>query len=223
MHHKFALLLLYCILCMQVSSFAYNITTAAITSRHGRTLLYPFFSQMQLSLCLVSPVFGRKFGTVAVNLGFQVMFNMPWRLRDFNRPMYWARAISDIVSGRITPVTDSKNSSRFRRYSPEVTAGQVYNAIDTISAAIGLHPECLPKSVCELVKVPFDREQENILHEIVHFILTPSEHRSFHSTEQETKLLYEAAEATGHSQHSCDDVYPTCETSILSLISSEKS
>ncbi|XP_053691344.1 uncharacterized protein LOC128739869 [Sabethes cyaneus] len=86
--------------------------------------------------------------------------------------MFWARTLSDIVTGRITPATEARGSSRYRRYSPELTAGQLYGAIENISATLGFHPECLPKSVCELAKVPLDLEQEYLVHEIVHFILT---------------------------------------------------
>ncbi|XP_058817938.1 uncharacterized protein LOC131681245 [Topomyia yanbarensis] len=218
MHHKLVLLLIYVVICTQISTFADNFTSLD-AGRQGRTFLYPFFSQMQLSMCTASPLFVRKFGQVAVNLGFQVMFNMPWRLQDFYRPMYWARAISDIVTGRITPTMSDERYSRFRREASGFTAGQLYDALEQYTSALDFHRDCLAKSVCELAQVPFSFEREDLIHDVVHLILTPSEHQSFHISEQQKKNWYETAENAGRSEQNCDEVYPMCEKSILSTIS----
>lgn len=36
----------------------------------------------------------------------------------------------------------------------------------------GYHEDCLLKSVCELAKTPLHEDEDNIINEIMHFVLT---------------------------------------------------
>nr|XP_029718353.1 uncharacterized protein LOC115261126 [Aedes albopictus] len=140
--------------------------------RHARALLYPSLTDLQLTLCTVSPVFNRKFGRLATNLGFQLNFRLPWQLVDFYRPTYWARATSDIITGRILPASESEEHGRYYYESNGLTAGKLYKATESFLETMGYHPDCLVKSVCELAHTPFDAGEEHLVQEIIHFLLT---------------------------------------------------
>lgn len=51
-------------------------------------------------MCIVMPVSGITSHRVAINIGFQINYNLPFQLKDFYSPMYWARSLSNI--GNIT-------------------------------------------------------------------------------------------------------------------------
>lgn len=114
---------------------------------------------------------------LGINLGYQVNYNLPFNLMAFYKPTYWARALIGIVQGRFQPTTvvsarDFKRSVTHQ--NSDLTAGQLYRAAEELMDAMEFGSDCLAKSVCELAHSPLHRDanQEDLLSEIVHFLLT---------------------------------------------------
>lgn len=49
-------------------------------------------------MCLVAQVSSIPSHRVAINSGFQINYQLPFRLQDFYSPIYWARALSNVSS-----------------------------------------------------------------------------------------------------------------------------
>lgn len=80
----------------------------------------------------------------------------------------------------------------------------------------GYHKDCLKKSVCEIAKIPLHKNgDDDLVSEILHFVLSPSEHLSFSDAEADNKFFYEAAERYGASGGDCNLLYPDCVNSPL--------
>lgn len=52
----------------------------------------------QLSMCLVAQVSSITSHRVAINSGFQINYALPFQLKDFYSPIYWARSFSNVSS-----------------------------------------------------------------------------------------------------------------------------
>ncbi|XP_053671034.1 uncharacterized protein LOC128721317 [Anopheles nili] len=190
-------------------------------------LFFPPMTTLQVTMCTVTN--GRLFKPpkkdyavrrLGINLGFQVNYNLPFRLMDFYKPAYWARALIGVVQGRFQPTTvmtarDFKRSVTHQ--NSDLSAGQLYRAAEELLQALQFGSDCLAKSVCELAHSPFHREsnREDLLTEITQFLLTPSMHRSFDELEYKDRLKYEMAENLGASGADCELIYATCPTSLL--------
>ncbi|XP_021707799.1 uncharacterized protein LOC5563961 [Aedes aegypti] len=192
----------------------------------GRYLLFPSLSTMQLSICTSSgtPFFVPKkkypFRRLGVNIGFQVNYNLPYRLKDFYSFPTWARSMVDIVKGRYMPTeVVTARATRKRRSSRHLSAGDVYTAIEEVLQLAGYDKDCVIKSVCELSHSPFHNLEEDLYTEVLHFLLTPSEHQAFGDHERKMKLKYEMAEKYGRMGADCSLMYPTCRKSFLTDIS----
>lgn len=119
-------------------------------------------------MCLVAPITTiPDMRRVQINIGFQINYNLPFRLSNFYDPMYWARAMSNASSPAM--FIDVKKTSRAKR---ELTAGQLYSGLKQTFGLTGYHEDCLIKSVCELAKSPLFKDEDNVIHEIMHFLLT---------------------------------------------------
>ncbi|XP_058817255.1 uncharacterized protein LOC131680557 [Topomyia yanbarensis] len=191
----------------------------------GRKLLFPSLSTMQLSLCVSSggPLFTPKkvypYRRLGVNLGFQVNYNLPYRLQDFYKYPNWARAMVDIIKGRVMPTeVVTSRAVRKRRSNRHLSAGDMYRAMDELLQFSGYEEDCLIKSVCDLAHSPFHDIKNDFYAEILHFLLTPSEHQSFEMHENMMKHKYETAERLGREGADCDLLYPKCRVSFLSTI-----
>ncbi|XP_053691343.1 uncharacterized protein LOC128739868 [Sabethes cyaneus] len=191
-----------------------------------RTLLYPPQTTLQLSICLSSggPLFTPKkvypYRRLGVNLGFQVNYGLPYRLKDFYSFPTWARAMAGVIKGRVLPTeVISARAARKRRSKRHLSAGDVYQALDEGLKIAGYDEDCLVKSVCELAHSPFHSIEENLYAEIIYFILSPSEHKSFEHNERTMRVKYETAEQLGKSGTDCHLLYPKCRNSFLNDIS----
>uniref|UniRef100_A0A182MF92 Uncharacterized protein n=1 Tax=Anopheles culicifacies TaxID=139723 RepID=A0A182MF92_9DIPT len=160
----------------------------------------------------------RKLG---INLGFQQNFNLPFRLLEFYKPPTWARAIAGILRGQF-PSTSVVRARSWKRstdhQSLALSAGQMYSFVEDFLHVFGYDRDCLLKSVCELAHSPFDRteqQEQDIMTEVVHLLLSPSEHESFAEDEAEQKRAYEMAERLGASGANCDLIYDRCHRSVL--------
>ncbi|XP_041766240.1 uncharacterized protein LOC121590536 [Anopheles merus] len=200
----------------------------AVASGQAKALIFPPMTTLQVTMCTVTN--GRLFKPpkqeyavrrLGINLGFQVNYNLPFRLLDFYKPAYWARALIGVVQGRFKPTTvvsarDYKRS--VTHPSSDLTAGQLYHAAEELLQAMEFGADCLAKSICELAHSPFHREpngREDVLMEVAHFLLTPSFHRSFGESEYRDRVKYEMAENLGASGANCELIYESCPKSLL--------
>ncbi|XP_055644565.1 uncharacterized protein LOC129780385 [Toxorhynchites rutilus septentrionalis] len=210
--------------------------TIIVTSEHndssvrsvneGRKMLFPSLSTLQFSVCTSSgsPFFIPKkkyaFRRLGVNVGFQANYGLPYRLKDFYTPPTWARAMVDIVKGKFLPTeVISARAVRKRRSGRQLSAGDIYLAFDEALQSYGYDEGCMIKSVCELAHSPFHNVTDDIYTEIIHFILTPSEHQAFDANERKMRIKYEAAERLGKHGADCNLLYPKCKKSFLGDIS----
>lgn len=75
---------------------------------------------------------GRK---TAVNLGFQFNYNLPYQLKDFYSPIYWAaRSLfhsTEIVrsGGDEDDIKDNYKTNTTQRVKRDASAGQIYGSI----------------------------------------------------------------------------------------------
>uniref|UniRef100_A0A182IY17 Uncharacterized protein n=1 Tax=Anopheles atroparvus TaxID=41427 RepID=A0A182IY17_ANOAO len=182
---------------------------------------------LQVTMCTVTN--GRLFKPpkkdyavrrLGINLGFQVNYNLPFRLLDFYKPAYWARSLIGVVNGQFRPTTvvSARNFKREVTHNDsDLTAGQLYRAAEELMQALQFGSDCLAKSVCELAHSPFHRQtnQEDVLTEIAHFLLTPSVHRAFGEAEYRERKTYEMAENLGASGADCQLIYEQCPKSLL--------
>uniref|UniRef100_A0A182VQN8 Uncharacterized protein n=1 Tax=Anopheles minimus TaxID=112268 RepID=A0A182VQN8_9DIPT len=172
----------------------------------AKALFFPQMTTLQLTMCTVTN--GRLFKSptkeypvrrLGINLGFQVNYNLPFRLMDFYKPAYWARALIGVVQGRFKPTT-VVSARDFKRSvthpSSDLTAGQLYAAAEELLQVMEFGSDCLAKSICELAHRPFHREtgREDLLMEVTHFLLT-----SFGESEYRDRAKYEMAENLGYT------------------------
>lgn len=107
-------------------------------------------------MCLVMPVSGITSHRVAINIGFQINYNLPFQLKDFYSPMYWARSLSNIgnitsnfiqafvhdksndvdtvIETTIKPKSKKKKKKSKTKIKRDLSAGQLYaGLIETMS------------------------------------------------------------------------------------------
>ncbi|CAK9811614.1 hypothetical protein ANTQUA_LOCUS6884 [Anthophora quadrimaculata] len=72
--------------------------------------------------------------------------------------------------------------------------------------------KCLLRTICEMAETPFGRTRQDVLEEVIHLILTPSEDLpgTVNSTHQSVGQLYQEAERLGRSGGDCILAYPDC-------------
>jgi len=206
---------------------------------HG--LMFPQYTVLQIVAAVSWPIVDpdRK---AFVNVGFQFNYNMPYTASSFYNPMYWARDLSvDAQPQNDTETHDNDNDIKNvtkrnivdadtfdkTKYPSElnndmdISAGELYKSLETMLVDAGYHKTCLLKSVCEVSRHPFHIEDghEDLLAEILQFLLTPSIHQGFGKNENYMKERYEAAEDIGHIGGDCEMVYSDCTTSLIDNLS----
>uniref|UniRef100_A0A182VYI2 Uncharacterized protein n=1 Tax=Anopheles minimus TaxID=112268 RepID=A0A182VYI2_9DIPT len=207
-----------------------NDTALRTLSRQERkVLLFPIQTTLQVSMLTATD--GRLYAPkkkyparkLGINLGFQQNFNLPFRLLEFYKPPTWARAIAGILRGQFpsTSVVTARGWKRSTDHqSLALSAGQLYTFVEDFLHVFGYDRDCLVKSVCELAHSPFDRtekEEQDFMTEVVHLLLSPSEHESFGEDEADQKRAYEMAERLGASGANCDLIYDRCHRSVLKM------
>ncbi|KYQ53412.1 hypothetical protein ALC60_07478 [Trachymyrmex zeteki] len=77
--------------------------------------------------------------------------------------------------------------------------------------------QCLLRTICELAETPFRRTQQDVLGEVIHLILTPTEDLpvAINSNHRSANKLYQEAERLGRSGGDCILMYPDCIESPL--------
>ncbi|XP_074111295.1 uncharacterized protein LOC141535327 [Cotesia typhae] len=77
--------------------------------------------------------------------------------------------------------------------------------------------QCLLRSICELAETPLNRVNTDVLVDVVHLLLTPSEDlpETVNSSRRYIDKLYHRAELLGRSGGDCASSYPGCAESPL--------
>ncbi|XP_062557258.1 uncharacterized protein LOC134222131 [Armigeres subalbatus] len=192
----------------------------------GRYLLYPHFSSLQFAVGTSSilPLYVPKkkypIRQLGMSFGFGVWYKLPYRLKDFYSFPTWARVMVDVVKGRYFPSeVITARSTRRTHFLRPLSAGDVYIAIEGLLEFSGYGKDCFIKSVCELAHSPFYDLEEDLYAEIIHFLLTPSEHQAFDLHERKMQHKYESAERFGKMGADCNIIFPNCRRSFLMNIS----
>lgn len=209
-------------------------------SRQKRKLLFPQFTTLQLSMALVSQVSHITSHKFALNTGFQMNYQLPFQPSSFYHPMFWSRSGSEDTSifskffNRIIESNDDGEDEEIQtttdvacdpeeiteRTKRDLTAGEFYHGIKESLSMAGYHEDCLLKSICELAKQPLVEDKEDLMGELLHFILTPSVHQGFDAeNESKEQKAFEDAEKFGKIGGDCDLMYDNCERTPLHKIS----
>ncbi|KAJ6635894.1 hypothetical protein Bhyg_14480 [Pseudolycoriella hygida] len=212
--------------------FIFVLLTYLENSCTVRGLLFPQYTVMQIVAAVSWPIVDpdRK---AFVNIGFQFNYGLPFTPASFYDPMYWGkRALSDdapkngtdeaknITKRNVDTFDMTKYPSELNNHM-DISAGELYKSLETMLVEAGFHKTCLLKSVCEVSRHPFhlDDEHEDLLAEILQFVLTPSMHQGFGANELHRKKKYEAAENIGRIGGDCEDYYTDCTTSLIDNLS----
>ncbi|XP_055694981.1 uncharacterized protein LOC129796879 [Lutzomyia longipalpis] len=140
---------------------------------------------------------------IALNMGVQVNYNAPYTPAEFYNPPYWQ---SKSLHGeeKINPP-----KSHVKR---DLTAGEFYRILGEVLKVQGMEneEECLLKAVCQMAEYPITYGHDDLIEETLHFIFTPSIHKSFAKEEESMRIAYEEAEAIGRHHGDCDKHYVKC-------------
>ncbi|KAL5274681.1 hypothetical protein ACFFRR_001015 [Megaselia abdita] len=132
------------------------------------TLVFPRYSVMQITAAFSIPVelsHERKF---FFDWGFQQNYDLPWNSSSFYNIPIWPGFKDNKVRQR----RDLKYEVSQEGVHPnDFTAGEFYEALESLLVSYGFHETCLLKSVCQLARHPFDENHNNVLNEILTFIL----------------------------------------------------
>lgn len=206
-------------------------------SRQKRKLMFSQYTSLSLTMAIVSQISYIPSHRVAVNTGFSISYNLPFKPSNFYIPPFWGRSDSNVTSlwnkyfnkiiesnnkaeeNEETTDTSSDTKELSKKVKRDLSAGEFYHMIKETIEIAGYHQDCLLKSVCELAKHPLAEYKDNLMAELLHYILTPSVHNKFESDEKELKKVFEDAEKFGKIGGDCDLMYEECEISPLHKMS----
>ncbi|XP_011693136.1 PREDICTED: uncharacterized protein LOC105453119 [Wasmannia auropunctata] len=137
-------------------------------------LLYPENTLFQFTLGISMPVAMTKRGGIAFSAGFQLNYALPWNLTQFEPTIIPARHVRDL--------------------DLQGTYVAIENLLDEHGWQDGR--QCLLRTICELAETPLRRTQRDVLGEVIHLILTPTEDLpvAINSSHQSANKLYQEAE-----------------------------
>ncbi|XP_070162208.1 uncharacterized protein [Polyergus mexicanus] len=105
------------------------------------------------------------------------------------------------------------------RHIRDLNLQETYVAIENLLDEHGWRDgrQCLLRTICELAETPLRRTQQDILEEMIHLILTPTEDLpvAINSSNRSVNKLYQEAERLGRSGGDCILMYPDCVESPL--------
>ncbi|KAL6428964.1 hypothetical protein ACFW04_008050 [Cataglyphis niger] len=164
-------------------------------SRCWEILLYPENTLYQFTMGISTPVAMTKRGGIVFSSGFQLNYALPWNLSQLESTIIPARHIRDL--------------------NLQETYVTIENLLDEHGWRDGR--QCLLRTICELAETPLRRTQQDILEEMIHLILTPTEDLpvAINSSHRSVNKLYQEAERLGRSGGDCILMYPDCVVSPL--------
>lgn len=234
---KIFLVFLFCAILSENLISSKKANEEKILSRQKRKLMFLQSTVLQLTVALVSQISYENSHRVAVNTGFGISYGLPFKPSQFYKPMFFlsrsnnnetstlGEYFNKLIENNDDEVEESEETTQdsvdFAKMAKrDVTAGEFYHGIKESLAIAGYHEECLLKCVCELAKHPLVEDKENLMTELMHFILTPSVHQGFDSEdESDMQKAFEDAEKFGKIGGNCDLMYEKCEKSPLDNVS----
>ncbi|KAK9306594.1 hypothetical protein QLX08_002784 [Tetragonisca angustula] len=163
--------------------------------RSESTLLYPEKALLQFTIGASVPVSMNKRGSVVFSSAFQFNYKLPSNLSE--------------LEPTIIPARQSRG----------LNLQDTYAAIENLLNRYGWLDgrECLLRTICQLAETPFGRTRQDVLEEVIHLILTPSEDLpgTGNSNHRTVDQLYREAERLGRTGGDCILAYPDCIESPL--------
>ncbi|XP_043462696.1 uncharacterized protein LOC122498820 isoform X4 [Leptopilina heterotoma] len=136
-----------------------------------------------------------KRGGLVFSSGYQFNYALPWNASQFEH------------------LTVSARQSR------NLDLQDIYSSLEQLLESTGWQKgrECLLRTICELAETPLARSSQDIVEDIIHLLLTPSEDlpRTGYSNKWSVNKLYHEAERLGKSGGDCILTYPNCIESPL--------
>ncbi|XP_011499093.1 PREDICTED: uncharacterized protein LOC105363170 [Ceratosolen solmsi marchali] len=159
----------------------------------GLVLLYPQSTVFQFTIGMSMPVATNKRGSIVFSSGFQFNYVLPWNLTQFEPTVVHARASPQAQPLRLE---------------------NIYMVLEDVLEKNGWSDgqECVLRTICELAEAPLARSGGDVVEEIIHLLLTPSEDSGeddYPSRRSEIKR-YEEAEILGRSGTGCGQAYGGC-------------
>ncbi|KAK0180189.1 hypothetical protein PV327_005858 [Microctonus hyperodae] len=149
------------------------------------------------TLGITVPIITNKEGSLASNLGFQLNYVLPWNLTQLQPQI--------VISTR-----EKKN---------DINLQHIYTTIENLLEKFGWNNgrQCLLRSICEIAETPLGTTSRDVVEEIIHLLLTPTEDlpEAVNSSHRSISKLYQEAERLGRSGGDCLFTYPDCIESPL--------
>ncbi|KAK0082242.1 hypothetical protein PV325_010803 [Microctonus aethiopoides] len=170
---------------------------SALLPLNQAILLFPKNTILQFTLGITVPIITNKEGSLASNLGFQLNYVLPWNLTQ--------------LQPQIVISTREKNNN--------INLQHIYTTIENLLEKFGWSNgrQCLLRSICEIAETPLGTTSRDVVEEIIHLLLTPTEDlpEAVNSSHRSTSKLYQEAEQLGRSGGDCLFTYPDCIESPL--------
>ncbi|KAH0549492.1 hypothetical protein KQX54_009737 [Cotesia glomerata] len=189
----------FLILLQQKKHLRITITTYGIELLEERRTSYQVLSDLHTKFTIgvsVPLLATNKKGNVVFSAGFQFNYALPWNLTQLQSP--------SIIPSRHT---DDFNLNNIYL--------SIENLFDRYNWSDGR--QCLLRSICELAETPLNRVNTDVLLDVVHLLLTPSEDlpETVNSSHRSIDKLYHRAELLGRSGGDCASSYSGCAESPL--------
>ncbi|KYM80423.1 hypothetical protein ALC53_09162 [Atta colombica] len=237
-------------------------------------LLYPENTLFQFTLGISMPVVMTKRGGIAFSSGFQLNYDLPWNLSQFEPTIIPARHIRDLNLQETYVAIENLLNERSIKFPTDISMVSICPALTApsrLAERASCRPrnftrraefvqwkekrfefeirrtkcraklprkiarwitkcdrctrehgwqdgrQCLLRTICELAETPLHRTQQDVLGEVIHLILTPTEDLpvAINSNHRSANKLYQEAERLGRSGGDCILMYPDCIESPL--------
>lgn len=136
-------------------------------------LFFPAASVYQITASLSVPIVlpHRK---LFWDWGLQINYDVPSKPSSFYDASIWEDEFARRDKRQLRNETNKYlPSPRMGNMHPgDITAGELYESVESMLSRYGFDESCLLRSVCELARHPFDEGQQNMLTALLTFTLT---------------------------------------------------
>lgn len=141
-------------------------------------LYFPQATILQFTVAVTAVIEtpARYSGKVAQNWGIQCNYDLPFNYSFYVNPPFWEQRSASVVGKNglgYREIGETYEQSK-KRVKKDLNVDEFYDFVYQSIPSMGYHKTCILKSICELAKVPLHQNdgEEDILHEILHFVLT---------------------------------------------------
>ncbi|XP_031776745.1 uncharacterized protein LOC116415749 [Nasonia vitripennis] len=147
---------------------------------------------------------GKKGGLVSTS-GFQFNYNLPSNATELEPMLLHARNKRQV---------EQQQQQQQQQQSP-LELKNIYASLEELLERQGWNDgqQCLLRTICELSETPLGRSNEDVVEEMLHLLLTPSEDNP--REEEEEEDVYRRAELVGKEERNCRKAYRGCLESPL--------